>query len=61
MNEGAYLLLKNYSKKGKYPPPLIIKHVPDWNFKDISKLFAPKQKRTQKSRMGEDSIKSTLN
>ena len=49
MNEEAYLLLKriilaNYSKNGKYPPPLVNKHVPDWNFEDISKLFASKQK-----------------
>ena len=40
MNEGAYLLLKriilaNYSKNGKYPPPLVNKHVPDWHFEDI--------------------------
>ena len=49
MNEGAYLLLKriilaNYSKNGKYSPPLVNKHVPDWNFEDISKLFASKRK-----------------
>ena len=47
MNEGAYLLLKriilsNYSKNGKYPPPVVNKHVPDWIFEDISKLFASK-------------------
>ena len=49
INEGAYLLLKkiistNFSKNGKYPPPLVNKHVPDWNLENISKLFASKQK-----------------
>ena len=49
INEGAYLLLKriistNFSKKGKYPPQLVNKHVPDWNLEDISNLFPSKQK-----------------
>ena len=47
INEGVYLLLKkiistNYSKSGKYPPPLVNKHVPEWNFEYILKLFASK-------------------
>ena len=55
INEGAYLLLKriilaNYSKSGKYPPPLVNKHVPDWNFEDIVKLFASRQKGSKKFR-----------
>ena len=53
INEGAYLLLKkiisaNYSKNGKYPPPLVNKHVPDWNFEDILKLFASRRKGSKK-------------
>ena len=42
--EGAYLLLKKilleiFSKKGKYPPPLINKAVPKWNIESMTKLF----------------------
>ena len=43
--EGAYLLLKKtlleiFSKRGKYPPPLINKAVPKWNIENMTKLFS---------------------
>ena len=47
--EGAYLLMKKiltetFSKKGKYPPPLINKSVQKWNIESIPKLFSIKKK-----------------
>ena len=47
--EGAYLLLKKlllkiFSKKGKYPPHLINKAVPKWNTENMTKLFSSKKK-----------------
>ena len=44
------IILTNYSKNGKYPPPLVNKHVPEWNFEDISKLFASRQKGSKKTK-----------
>ena len=53
--EGAYLKLKKtlleiFSKKGKYPPPLINKAVPEWNIESIRKLFSTRKKGSKKFR-----------
>ena len=46
---GAYLLLKKtllkiFSKKRKYPPPLINKAVPNWNIENIKNYLPLKGK-----------------
>ena len=53
--EGAYLLLKKvlsktFSKKGKYPIPLINKSVQKWNIENIPKLFSIQKKGSKKFR-----------
>ena len=53
--EGAYLLLKKllleiFSKRGKYPPPLINKAVPKWNIENMTKFFSSPKKGSKKFR-----------
>ena len=55
IHENGYLAIKSrltsiFKLKNKYPPPIINKHVPDWNIESMEKLFQSKFKGSKKIR-----------